>query len=57
MFFWEGNWGRETDDLNELVLEDGEIRVAFLKGVRTEGETNRDVIAGMRLWLGCLNTY
>jgi len=57
MFFRERNWWRKIDDLNELVLQDGEIRVAFLKGVRAKRETNKDVIAGMGFWLRGLNMY
>lgn len=47
MFLWEGGWWRETEDLDELVLEDGEIRVAFLEGVGAEGETDGNMIACM----------
>jgi hypothetical protein len=33
MLFGEGSWWREADDLDELVLEDGEVGVAFFEGV------------------------
>jgi len=32
VFFGEGNRGRVADDVDELVLEDGEVGVAFFEG-------------------------
>ena len=51
MLFGErGRWG-DADDLDELVLENGEVRVAFLEGVGAKGLNDADVVAGMRFWL------
>jgi hypothetical protein len=51
MLFGERGWWRDTDDLDELVLENGEVRVAFLEGVGAKGLNDADVVAGMRFWL------
>jgi hypothetical protein len=51
MLFGERGWWRDTDDLDELVLENGEVRVAFLEGVGAKGLNDVDVVAGMQFWL------
>jgi hypothetical protein len=51
MLFGERGWWRDADDLDELVLENGEVRVAFLEGVCAKGLNDADVIAGMGFWL------
>jgi len=51
MLFGERGWWGDADDLDELVLENGEVRVAFLEGVGAKGLNDADVVAGMRFWL------
>jgi hypothetical protein len=40
VFFGEGEGRRCADDVDELVLEDGEVRVAFFKGEGAEGQAD-----------------
>jgi len=49
VLFGEGEGGREAGDLDELVLEDAEVGVAFFKGEAADGQPDRDVVTCMRL--------
>lgn len=49
MFFWEGEGRGCADDVDELVLEDGEVGVAFFEGEGAEGQADGDVVARVRL--------
>lgn len=49
VFFGEGEERRVAEDLEELVLEDGEVGVALFESEGAEGKADGDVVA--RVWL------
>src|ERR1700685_2179462 len=51
MLFGERGWWRDADVLDELIVENGEVRVAFLEGVGAKGLNDANMVAGMRFWL------
>jgi hypothetical protein len=49
VFLGEGEGRGCADDVDELVLEDSEVGVAFFRGEGAEGEADSDVVARVRL--------
>ena len=51
MFLWQWRCWREAKDLDELILQNGKIGIAFLKDIGTKRETNGNMITSMRFRL------